>query len=137
MPKILKEYIQRTTRNSAQGAKESISKGLSPRLKKSTIEIRRQRGRGGSKPLLETGALHRSIKGTSEGLEMLSYGIHHQYGFTPKQIPFKVVKGEREWFIPNTKNIKVPARPFIFPSEKTISKSLDAFREDLHRALKK
>ena len=137
MPKILEKHMQRTARSSAQGAKENISKGLSPPLKKSTIEIRKQRGTGGTKPLFETGSLHKSIKGTSEGLEMLSYGIHHQYGFTPKQIPFKIAKGEQEWFKPNKKGIKVSARPFIFPSEKTILKSFDAFRKDIRKALKK
>ena len=137
MPKILEKHTQRTARSSATGARENISKGLSPPLEKSTIEIRKQRGRGGTKPLFETGALHKSIKGTSEGLEMLGYGIHHQYGFTPKQLPFKIVNGEQEWFMPNTKGIKVPARPFIFPSKKTILKSFDAFRKDIRKALKK
>ena len=137
MPKILEKHMQRTARSSATGAKENISKGLSPPLRKSTIEIRKQRGTGGTKPFFETGALHRSIKGTSEGLEMLSYGIHHQYGFIPKQIPLKTDKGEQEWFMPNTKGIKVSARPFIFPSKKTILKSFDAFRKNLRKALKK
>ena len=137
MPKILEKHTQRTARSSAAGARENISKGLSPPLKKSTLEIRKQRGTGGSKPLYETGSLFKSIKGTSEGLEMLRYGIHHQYGFTPKQIPFKIVKGEQEWFTPNTKGIKVPARPFIFPSKKTILKSEKAFKKDIEKALKK
>ena len=116
MPKILEKHMQRTGRSSAQGAKDNISKGLSPPLKKSTIDIRKQRGTGGTKPLFETGALHRSIRGTSEGLEMNTYGLYHHQGHS---------KGH------------FPARPFIHPSERTILKSFDAFRKDLRKALKK
>ena len=141
MPKIIEKHMQRTGRSSAQGAKEAISKGLTPPLKKSTIQIRKQRGTGGTKPLFETGSLHSSIKSTKDGLEMNSYGIHHHYGFTPKQIPFILgqVSKKRDFiaFANKKKGIKVPARPFILPSKKTILKSFDAFRKDIRKALKK
>ena len=116
MPKILEKHTQRTARSSATGAREAIDKGVSPPLKKSTLERRKRACTGGSKPLFESGALHRSIRGTSEGLEMNTYGLYHHQGHS---------KGH------------FPARPFIQPSEKTILKSFDAFRKDLRKALKK
>ena len=139
MPKLLEKHMQRTGRSSATGARENISKGLSPPLKKSTLEIRKKRGTGGSKPLFETGALFRSIKGTSEGLEMNAYGLYHHRGFKTGKLELtKFQGGQYETaaasMIPNK---KVPARPFIFPSKNTILKSFDAFRKDLRKALKK
>ena len=116
MPKIIEKHMQRTARSSATGAKEAIDRGVKPRLEKSTLERRKRAGTGGSKPLFETGELHRSIKGTSEGLQMWDYGLFHHRGHT---------KGH------------FPPRPFIFPSKKTILKSFDAFRKDLRKALKK
>ena len=116
MPKILEKHTQRTARSSARGAREAIERGVSPKLKQSTLDRRKRAGTGGSKPLFETGELHRSIKGTSEGLEMNTYGLYHHQGHS---------KGH------------FPARPFIQPSEKTILKSFDAFRKDLRKALKK
>ena len=141
MPKIIEKHMRRAGRSSAQGAKENISKGLSPPLKKSTIEIRKARKTGGTKPLFETGSLFNSIKSTKAGLEMNRYGIYHQRGFTPKKIPYVLgqVSKKRDIiaFANNTSGIKVPARPFIFPSERTILKSFDAFRKDVRKALKK
>ena len=99
LPKIIEKHMQRTGRSSAEGARENISKGVSPPLKQSTINRRKARGTGGSKPLFETGDLFRSIKGTSEGLEMNEYGLYHH-------------KGHRAGHF--------PPRPFIFPSKKTI-----------------
>tara|TARA_Y100000310_G_scaffold319014_1_gene373746 strand:- start:1498 stop:1974 length:477 start_codon:yes stop_codon:yes gene_type:complete len=140
-PRILEKHTQRTARSSAEGARENISKGLSPPLKESTLEIRKHRKTGGSKPLFETGSLFSSIKGTSKGLRMNRYGLYHHEGFTPKKIPYLLgdVKTKKDFlaFAHNKSNIKVPARPFIFPSEKTILKSFDAFRKELRRALKK
>lgn len=141
LPKILEKQTRRMTRSSAEGAKENIDKGLSPPLKKSTLEIRKFRGRGGSKPLFETGALRRSIKSTKDGIQMLEYGLHQHRGFTPKKIPFQFgqVSKKRDYlaFAHNKKGIKVPARPFIFPSQKTILKSIDAFKKDLRKGMRK
>ena len=116
MPKIIEKHMQRTGRSSATGAREAIQKGVSPKLEQSTLDRRKRAGTGGSKPLFETGELFRSIKGTSEGLEMWDYGLYHHQGH---------------------KTGHFPPRPFIFPSEKTILKSFDAFRKDLRKALKK
>ena len=141
LPKILVRHARRMTENSVQGAIENIDKGLSPPLKKSTLEIRKFRGRGGSKPLFETGRLKRSIKGTKDGIRMVEYGMYHQTGFTPKKIPFIMcqVSKKRDFlaFANNKKGIKVPARPFLFPSQKTISKSISAFKRDLRKGMRK
>ena len=115
MPKILEKHMQRTGRSSATGAREAIDKGVSPKLKKSTIDRRKKSGTGGTKPLYETGTLYRSIKGTSEGLEMWDYGLYQHQGH---------------------KRGHFPPRPFIKPSEKAILKSFDAFRKDVRKALK-
>ena len=116
MPKILEKHTQRTARSSATGAREAIERGVSPKLEQSTLDRRKRAGTGGSKPLFETGALFRSIKGTSEGLEMWDYGLFHHEGH---------------------KTGHFPPRPFIQPSERTILKSFDAFRKDIRKALKK
>ena len=139
MPKILEKHMQRTGRSSATGARENISKGLSPPLKESTLEIRKKRGTGGTKPLYETGDLFSSIKNTQDGLEMNSYGIYHHRGFRTGKLELTEFRGGQyetsaASMIPNK---KVPARPFIFPSERTILKSFDAFRKDIRKALKK
>ena len=124
LPKIIEKHMQRTARSSAQGSKEAIDAGKFKKLQKSTIDIRKKRGTGGSKPLYETGSLYRSIKATSEGLKMNRYGIYHHEGF---------VTGNKS-MIPNT---RVNPRPFIQTSGKTILKSLDAFKRDFNRALRK
>ena len=141
LPNILEKQTRRITRSSAEGIKKNIGKGLSPSLKKSTLEIRKFRGISGSKPLFATGALKRSIKGTKDGIQMLEYGLHQHRGFTPKKIPFQFgqVSKKRDYlaFAHNKKGIKVPARPFIFPSQKTILKSIDAFKKDLRKGMRK
>ena len=139
--KHLSDGARRITRSAAKGAKERISKGLSPPLKKSTLELRRARGIGGSKPLFATGELHKSIRPTEDGLEMNKYGWYHQQGFMATNVPIgfnRKTDGkssnfnwkESEPIFPRNKRIqrKVPARPFIFPSQKEI---LDPMKKTL------
>lgn len=114
MPKIIEKHTQRVARSSAKGSRENIDKGVKPPLKKATIERRKRKGTGGSKPLFETGALHRSIKGTSEGLEMLEYGKYHHEGHS---------KGH------------YPPRPFIGASKKDILDVEDKFKKDIRDSL--
>ena len=79
------------TRLLAEEMKEVINAGnvLTP-LKKSTIEIRRERGRTGNKPLYDTGALYNSIKPTKDGVNIEPYGIWHAVGFDVKtKTPFR------------------------------------------------
>ena len=124
MPKIIEKYMQRTARSSATGSKEAIDAGKFKKLEESTLDIRKMRGTGGSKPLYETGSLYRSIKATSEGLKMNKYGWHHHKGF---------VTGKKS-MIPNK---RVSPRPFIQTSKKTIYKAFDVFKNNLYKALKK
>jgi|TARA_R110000823_G_scaffold102889_1_gene220180 hypothetical protein len=79
-----------------KASKEKIKSGkVTPVLKQSTIKIREKRGTGGSRPLYETGALHDSIKKTSDGIQMAGYGGKHLKGYTTvkkSMIPRKKVK---------------------------------------------
>ena len=70
----------------------------------------------GSKPLFETGALYRSIKGTSEGLTLNEYGFFHHTG-----------------------NLKpgTPQRQFITTSKKDIMPIFDKFKKDVNQALRR
>ena len=113
------------------------SGGVTPKLKPSTIQIRNARGTGGSTPLYETGALAKSLKVTKEGIKGLHYGELHYKGFKPKQIPFKIAKGEREWFMPNTKGIRVPARDFIAMDKAKMEKPINNLMKQIGKALKK
>ena len=110
---------------------------VTPKLEQSTIDIRKARGTGGTTPLYETGALAKSLKIKKEGIWGLHYGELHYNGFKPKQIPFKVVQNEREWFMPNTKGIKVPARNFIAMDAKRMKKPINAIMKKIGKALKK
>ena len=83
----------------AEEMKKVISDGniLNP-LKESTIQIRKKRGRTGTKPLYDTGALHDSIKPTKDGVEIEKYGLWHAVGFTTgakSMIPNKDVPRRR------------------------------------------
>ena len=113
------------------------SGGVTPKLKPSTIQIRNARGTGGSTPLYETGALANSLKATKDGIKGLHYGELHYKGYKPKQIPFKIVKGEREWFMPNTKGIRVPARNFIAMDAAKMKKPINNLMKQIGKALKK
>lgn len=116
MPKIIEKTMQGYARSAEQGSKESIDKGVSPALKRSTIQRRKRRGTGGSKPLFETGELYRSIKGTSEGLELKEYGYLHHIGQAGKH------------------KIK---RQFITISKKAIRPLVDTFKISIKKALRK
>ena len=116
LPKIIEKTIQRYSRSAAQGSKEAIDRGVSPALLQSTIDRRKRRGTGGSKPLYETGNLYRSIKGTSEGLEMKGYGFLHHIGDL---------------------HPKTPQRQFIEVSKKQVMPVFDKFKKDLKTARKK
>jgi|TARA_R100000049_G_C1916796_1_gene62889 hypothetical protein len=122
----------------AKSSRELIESGkVKPGLKASTIQIRRARGTGGSKPLFETGRLAKSLKATKDGqLSMEHYGKYHLEGFKPKQIPFKVVAGEREWFMPN-KGIKVEARNFISYGMDKINEPFKKIIVDIRKAFRK
>ena len=118
MPRLIEKHLQRTARSSAEGARENISKGVEPPLKQSTIDRRKARGTGGTKPLFETGSLFRSLKGTSEGLDMIGYGYLHHIGDVGQYLNMK------------------KRREFITISKKQIMPTLDKFKKDIRIALR-
>ncbi len=134
LPNIIKEHVAEVGKDSVLEIKDSIDRGLKPKLKKSTMAVRKARGISGSIPLKATGAFYNSIKYTEDGIEMLEYGKYHRWGFTPKKIPrpYKDKSGKTSiQFIRNKNNIKVPSRNFTlktdwFPSprKKEITKNL-------------
>ena len=115
MPKIIEKYTQRYARSAEEGSKENIDRGVTPKLKDQTLKRRKRRGTGGTKPLFETGSLYGSIKGTSEGLEMLRYGYLHHIGDLK----------------PGT-----PKRMFIETSKKTVKPAFDKFKQDVNKSLR-
>ena len=135
LPKIFSDGGRRVTRSAARGARERIENGLTPPLKKSTLELRKERGLGGSKPLYATGELHRSIKSTKDGLEMLHYGWYHQKGFISKNVPIGFRNGKPIFARNKRIQKQVPARPFIFPSEKDILNPMKKLFMDIREAL--
>ena len=122
--KVLSDGMGEITHSAAKGARERIEKGLTPPLKQSTLDMRKKRATGGSKPLYETGALHRSIKSTKDGVEMLDYGLKHHRGY----------RNRKKSLFPNA---QVPARPFIEPSKKDILDPMKKLYMDMHKALRK
>ena len=118
MPKIIEKTMQRYARSAEMGSKEAIDKGVSPKLEESTIRRRKRRGTGGTKPLFETGTLYRSIKGTSEGLDMIGYGYLHHIGDVGQYLNMK------------------KRREFITISKKQIMPTLDKFKKDIRIALR-
>ena len=96
-------------------------------LEKSTLNIRKMRGRGGNKPLVDTGKLLKSIKNVKKknkvGVSMMKYGMHQAKGFTTKN-HFAVKKNNKVvGFRDYSAGISVPPRPFVYPLEGEIKKT--------------
>ena len=78
LPRILEKTASRYARSSVKGARKNIDKGVMTAvphsegsgLRKSTLNIRHNRGITGTKPLYETGSLYRSIKAQGNKLTM-------------------------------------------------------------------
>ena len=75
----------------AKNTKKNIMDGLSPALEESTLRQRREgktsfsghkvtKTPSETRPLLYSGRLHDSIKGTKEGLEIMDYAFEHNDG---------------------------------------------------------
>jgi len=115
----------------AEEMKKVISDGnvLIP-LKKSTRDIRRERGIAGNKPLYATGALHDSIKPTKTGVKMKKYGIWHAVGFdtgAKSMIPNKDVPRRRfHAAVMNEKTAKRISNEISKTFSKTLKKAIGA-----------
>ena len=132
LPGIIKKTASRYARLSAKGARKNIDKGVMTAvphsegsgLRKSTLNIRHNRGITGTKPLYETGSLYRSIKAQGNKLTMNDYGMLHHKGFRTRASSA----------VPNK---KVHARPFIKPDKREILTVFDAFKKDIRRNFRK
>ena len=111
------------------------SGGVTPKLKQSTIDIRRIRGSSGTTPLYETGSLAKSLKVKKDGIWGLHYGKYQYEGFTPKKIP--VIKNDSVFFVKNKKNIKVPPRDFFAMDATKMKKPINNLIKQIGKALKK
>ena len=133
-----KEFSSIVAKGAAEASQKAINAGLSPPLRKVTKEIRKIRGRGGNKPLFDTGKLYNSIKETKKGLTFEGYGNLHRKEQTPKKKPVLVrLSGEQRekvFFVKNVGGkVKVPARDFVrtgAPSEKELS---NIIKKALHK----
>ena len=116
----------------AEEMKKVISDGnvLNP-LKKSTMDIRKERGISGNKPLLATGALHNSIKPTSDGVEMKGYGLWHAVGFN--------VKTNKTFRSGSMEGKNVPRRRFHIAvmNKKTAKRISNEIRKNLSKNIRK
>ena len=126
--KNLSDGTNRIARSAAKGATEKIESGTVRKLEDSTLSIRKRRQITGSKPLYETGNLHRSIKqikinDTESAVEMLGYGMLHHKGFTTP--PKSLIPGKN-----------VEPRPFIMPSEKEILDPIKKIHMDIRKSLR-
>ena len=132
LPRILEKTASRYARSSVKGARKNIDKGVMTAvphsegsgLRKSTLNIRHNRGITGTKPLYETGSLYRSIKAQGNKLTMNDYGMLHHKGFRTRASSA----------VPNK---KVHARPFIKPDKREILTVFDAFKKDIRRNFRK
>ena len=146
---IIEEEAKDMKKRLASGTTVDGSK-MQP-IKDSTILTRSIRNQSiNNPPLNASGRLLKSINATKRCISVKEYGSIQSSGYTPKKIPtrlasqaVKKAKTKRKvFFVPNTKNIKVPARQFIHTSEtfnslrrrKKIRKRL---MRKIHKALKK
>ena len=124
-PLIMKMSMAVISDNPGAVLKERIDKSvnynneqLAP-LKKSTLNIRKMRGRGGNKPLVDTGKLLKSIKTVKSknkiGVRLMKYGMHQAEGFVTNN-HFAVKRGNKiVGFRDYSKGIRVLPRPWIHP----------------------
>ena len=125
---LLKDLaIASITDNPGELLKKRITKGvnynddkLTP-LKKSTINIRKMRGRTGNKPLMDTGKLLNSIKTVETknkiGVSFLKYGLHQAQGFTTNN-HFAVKNGNKiVGWRDYSQGIRVAPRSWIYPEK--------------------
>ena len=124
LDKIINQYTEGFVKDSAEGTKQKIDKGVKPDIEKITKDIRTKRKQRKTPPLKASGKLYNSIKQNKNHLEMIHYGFKHEEGFTTAS----------DSMIPNK---KVQARPFITTTAKNKEKLDKKFIESVNNALKK
>ena len=122
---IINEQIITMYENADKRLQERLNRGVDYKnqklqnLKKSTINIRRQKGISRVTPLIATGRLQKSIrmekKGKKIGISFLKYGLHQAEGFTTNN-HFAVKKsnkivGYRDY----SGGVSIPPRQWIDP----------------------
>ena len=124
---IKKLAIQSVSDNPGKLLKKRIEEGvnynndkLTP-LKKSTLNIRKMKGRSGTKPLIDTEKLLNSIKTVKTknkiGVRFLKYGMHQAKGFVTNN-HFAVKNGNKVvGFRDYSHGIRVTPRSWIYPEK--------------------
>lgn len=121
------DAIENLMGNPGKIIKERINKSkdwrgaVLPPLKKSTLNIRKMRGRPSSKPLIDTGKLLNSIETVKTknkiGFRMMKYGMHQAKGFVTTN-KFAVKDGNKVVGWRDYRDGRfVPPRDFINPEQ--------------------
>ena len=121
--KLIEQSYNIAYADAAKIAKERLDKsedfrgGNLKRLQPITRQVRRLRGRAGSRPLVDTGSLKNSIKLVKEkgrmGLTFNKYGIYHAKGYKTSNSFWATNKKTN--LIKLKKNTQVPEREWINP----------------------
>lgn len=132
---MMNSSVREMRQGGAKDFKANIDAGLSPPLKqKTTMQVRKIRGISGDKPLYATGALYNSIKEVKDGVQMMEYGLLHDKGFKPTNIP--VVRKNYYMMMKNL-NTLVPKRNFITIKTETFVKALNSFWKEFTTTFRK
>ena len=97
--KIKPDLVENVLKDTEKVWKRNILEKHYTPLRKSTVHVRKSRGRGGNKPLFDTGNLYRSIKAKKRVINHAAYGEYHIDGYTTgstSMIPNKKVP-PRKW----------------------------------------
>ena len=124
--KIKPELVGNIAKDTASVWKKNILDKQYTPLRKSTVAVRENRGRGGNKPLFDTGNLYRSIVAQKTSVKHAAYGEHHIDGYTTgstSMIPNKKVP-PRKW----------KDKRFALLREETKKKALKKINSALRRA---
>ena len=124
LPKLITGLTNRAAKDSVRLSKESVSRGSFEPISEVTKKIRKLRGRGGRKPLIDTGAFLKSIKAKDNIMSFLEHGKDQ----LEARVVNKNFKVGDEWFI--FINRKVPERYWLKRgyTDKNIKKFIESFR---------
>ena len=124
---IKPEIMENLPKDAASRWKKNILEKSYTPLQKSTIEIRKNLGRGGRKPLVDTKNLYRSITAQKTSVKYLAYGEYHLENH--KTSKNSLVRSEKT----------VPARKwkdkrFSLLTDKSKKRAMKKIRQGLRRA---